>query len=287
MPPGSSCPSRASGRAAPGTGSRRPRPTRSGSRTSPTGASPTGAGSRSAAGSTTTPGTCSGAPCSGGSRGDDVVTTFTSAGDAQGWPAATLTDNGTVYTARFVGGRNGLEHLLAYLGIRQKNGVAGPPPDPGQDRALPPDPQALARTAARGPGHRGSSRPSSTPSARPTTSSGRTGRSAVGPRARHTGRTRRTSRPAPPAGATSGCAMTPPTRRARSPSGGPGGCTTSGSARPTPAAGSSPSSASRRSRSSPSTPARSSRRHRIEPERGLLAQHATRPRPMAGVSTTG
>ncbi len=26
--------------------------------------------------------------------GDDVVTTFTAAGDAHGWPAATLTDNG-------------------------------------------------------------------------------------------------------------------------------------------------------------------------------------------------
>ena len=50
--------------------------------------------------------------------GDDVVATFTAAGDACGWPAATFTDNGTVYTARFTGGRNGLEHLLAYLGIR-------------------------------------------------------------------------------------------------------------------------------------------------------------------------
>ena len=91
--------------------------------------------------------------------GDDVVTTFTAAGDAWGWPAATLTDNGTVYTARFTGGRNGLEHLLAYLGIRQKNGSSGPPPDPGQDRALPPDPQALARTAAAGPDRGGAPGP--------------------------------------------------------------------------------------------------------------------------------
>jgi transposase InsO family protein len=47
--------------------------------------------------------------------GDDVVATFTAAGDAHGWPAATLTDNGAVYTSRFTGGRNGFEYLLAYL----------------------------------------------------------------------------------------------------------------------------------------------------------------------------
>ena len=63
--------------------------------------------------------------------GDDVVATFTAAGDAHGWPAATLTDNGTVYTARLVGGRNGLEHLLAWLGIRQKNGAPGHPQTQG------------------------------------------------------------------------------------------------------------------------------------------------------------
>ena len=64
--------------------------------------------------------------------GDDVVATFTAAGDAHGWPAATLTDNGTVYTARFTGGRNGLEHLLAWLGIRQKNGAPGHPQTQGK-----------------------------------------------------------------------------------------------------------------------------------------------------------
>ena len=65
--PGSSCPSRASARAAPGSGSRPPRPTRSGSPTSPTGGSPMAARSRSSAGSTTTPATCSAARRSGGS----------------------------------------------------------------------------------------------------------------------------------------------------------------------------------------------------------------------------
>jgi len=64
--------------------------------------------------------------------GDDVVAMFTAAGDEHGWPAATLTDNGTVYTARFTGGRNGLEHLLAYLGVRQKNGAPGHPQTQGK-----------------------------------------------------------------------------------------------------------------------------------------------------------
>ena len=64
--------------------------------------------------------------------GDDVVATFTAAGDACGWPAATLTDNGTVYTSRFTGGRNGFEYLLAYLGIRQKNGAPGHPQTQGK-----------------------------------------------------------------------------------------------------------------------------------------------------------
>ena len=64
--------------------------------------------------------------------GDDVVATFTAAGDAHGWPAATLTDNAAVYTSRFTGGRNGFEYLLAYLGIRQKNGTPGHPQTQGK-----------------------------------------------------------------------------------------------------------------------------------------------------------
>jgi transposase InsO family protein len=64
--------------------------------------------------------------------GDDVVATFTAAGDAHGWPAATLTDNGAVYTSRFTGGRNGFEYLLAWLGIRQKNGAPGHPQTQGK-----------------------------------------------------------------------------------------------------------------------------------------------------------
>lgn len=64
--------------------------------------------------------------------GDDVVATFCAAGEAHGWPAATLTDNGAVYTSRFTGGRNGFEYLLAYLGIRQRNGAPGHPQTQGK-----------------------------------------------------------------------------------------------------------------------------------------------------------
>jgi transposase InsO family protein len=72
--------------------------------------------------------------CSAFSRvaGDDVVVTFTAAGDVHGWPAATLTDNGAVYTSRFTGGRNNFEYLLAYLGIRQKNGSPAHPQTQGK-----------------------------------------------------------------------------------------------------------------------------------------------------------
>jgi transposase InsO family protein len=64
--------------------------------------------------------------------GDDVVATFCAAGEVHGWPAATLTDNGAVYTSRFTGGRNAFEYLLAYLGIRQKNGAPGHPQTQGK-----------------------------------------------------------------------------------------------------------------------------------------------------------
>ena len=64
--------------------------------------------------------------------GDDVVATFVAAGEEYGWPAATLTDNGAVYTSRFTGGRNGFEYLLAYLGVRQKNGAPGHPQTQGK-----------------------------------------------------------------------------------------------------------------------------------------------------------
>jgi transposase InsO family protein len=56
--------------------------------------------------------------------GPIVLATFRQAADLHGYPASTLTDNGTVYTTRFAGGRGGrnyLEHELRRLGITQKN----------------------------------------------------------------------------------------------------------------------------------------------------------------------
>jgi transposase InsO family protein len=80
--------------------------------------------------------------------GDDVVATFSVAGDAHGWPAATLTDNGAVYTSRFTGGRNSFEYLLAYLGVRQKNGAPGHPQTQGKIERFH---QTLKRWLGRGP----------------------------------------------------------------------------------------------------------------------------------------
>jgi transposase InsO family protein len=53
-----------------------------------------------------------------------VVATFTQAATEHGYPASTLTDNGTVYTTRFAGGhggRNHLEHELRRRNVVQKN----------------------------------------------------------------------------------------------------------------------------------------------------------------------
>jgi transposase InsO family protein len=50
-------------------------------------------------------------------------------------PAATLTDNGMVFTTRFSGGkggRNGLEHELRSLGITRKNGKPNHPQTQGK-----------------------------------------------------------------------------------------------------------------------------------------------------------
>ena len=73
-----------------------------------------------------------GATAFGRVDGDDVVATFCAAGEEYGWPAATLTDNGAIYTSRFTGGRNAFEHLLAWLGIRQKKRAPGHPQTQGK-----------------------------------------------------------------------------------------------------------------------------------------------------------
>ena len=43
-----------------------------------------------------------------------------------------MTDNGSVYTSRFTGGRNAFEYVLPLLGVRQKNGSPGHPQTQGK-----------------------------------------------------------------------------------------------------------------------------------------------------------
>jgi transposase InsO family protein len=67
--------------------------------------------------------------------GPIVRDAFRAAVAAYGAPAATLTDNGMVFTTRFSGGkggRNHLEHELRRLGARQKNGKPNHPQTQGK-----------------------------------------------------------------------------------------------------------------------------------------------------------
>jgi transposase InsO family protein len=64
--------------------------------------------------------------------GQTVISTFLNIVERYGLPQSTLTDNGSVYTSRFTGGRNGFEYLLASLGITQKNGHPGHPQTQGK-----------------------------------------------------------------------------------------------------------------------------------------------------------
>ena len=64
--------------------------------------------------------------------GPDVANSFIDTANTYGLPASTLTDNGSVYTARFTHGHNEFEHLLASLGITQKNGHPGHPQTQGK-----------------------------------------------------------------------------------------------------------------------------------------------------------
>jgi transposase InsO family protein len=71
--------------------------------------------------------------------GPVVLDSFRAACAAHGIPASTLTDNGMVYTTRFSGGRggrNGLEHELRRLGVRQKNGKPNHPQTQGKVERL-------------------------------------------------------------------------------------------------------------------------------------------------------
>ena len=64
--------------------------------------------------------------------GDVVVAVFLDVVGEYGAPASTLTDNGSVYTSRFTGGRNAFEYVLPLLGVRQKNGAPGHPQTQGK-----------------------------------------------------------------------------------------------------------------------------------------------------------
>lgn len=64
--------------------------------------------------------------------GDDVARVFLELIGDHGAPASTLTDNGMIFTTRFVHGRNAFEYLLPILGIRQKNGSPGHPQTQGK-----------------------------------------------------------------------------------------------------------------------------------------------------------
>jgi transposase InsO family protein len=64
--------------------------------------------------------------------GDAVVAAFLDVIEEYGPPASTLTDNGSVYTSRFTGGRNAFEYILPLLGVRQKNGSPGHPQTQGK-----------------------------------------------------------------------------------------------------------------------------------------------------------
>jgi transposase InsO family protein len=71
--------------------------------------------------------------------GPIVLATFRAATAAQGVPASTLTDNGMVFTTRLAGGkggRNGFEHELRRLGVRQKNGRPNHPQTQGKVERL-------------------------------------------------------------------------------------------------------------------------------------------------------
>jgi transposase InsO family protein len=90
--------------------------------------------------------------------GPAVLLAFRAACERHGTPASTLTDNGMVFTTRLSGGRggrNGLEHELRRLGVRQKNGKPNHPQTQGKagrfqqtmknwPRARPHQPQTLS-----------------------------------------------------------------------------------------------------------------------------------------------
>ncbi len=87
--------------------------------------------------------------------GRTVIDTFTHTASEHGFPAATLTDNGKVYTtrcarnARDIAPGNGFETLLALQGITQKNGRPLMPTTQGKIERFWQNPQTPPRSPPR------------------------------------------------------------------------------------------------------------------------------------------
>jgi transposase InsO family protein len=190
--------------------------------------------------------------------GPDVVASFIDTINTHGLPASTLTDNGSVYTARFTHGHNEFELLLRTLGVIQKNGHPGHPQTQGKIERFH---QTLKRwlTPRPRPTDLADMQTHSTPSAPSTTPSARTAPYHPAPHPR---------RPTPPCPKpphptsnppnTSASATTPSMTAANSPSATPTAYTTSASASPMPAPKSSSWSPPPPSTSSPKQPTNSS-----------------------------
>jgi transposase InsO family protein len=170
--------------------------------------------------------------------GPAAVAQFRAAVAEHGIPAATLTDNGLVFTTRFAGGRggrNGFEAGLRRLGVKQKNGKPSHPQTQGKVERFWQTLKTWLSAQAPSPPPSPSSRPSRTPSPPSTTSSGRTAPCRTAPPPPPpTPPARRPLQVTGPPAATIASAPTASMPTASSPCGSTAGCTTSASGGPTP-----------------------------------------------------
>ena len=200
--------------------------------------------------------------------GNDVVDTFLALTGEHGVPASTLTDNGTVYTARFVGGRNAFEHLLPLLGVTQKNGSPGHPQTQGKIERFH---QTLKRWLAKQPA------PATIKQLQTQLDQFReeynehrpTAHSTETPRDTRTAAPRKPGQPERPARGTTASGTTTSPRTAKSRSAGPAACTTSASESRTPKNGFSSSSMKKKSSWSTSRP------EKFSPPTGSIPPAAT------------
>jgi hypothetical protein len=210
-----------------------------------------------------------------------VVASFIDTANTCGLPASTLTDNGSVYTARFTHGHNEFELLLANLGIIQKNGHPGHPQTQGKIERFH---QTLKRWLAPRP------RPATLPDVQALLDTFRslynTERAHRALRPHTTPAQAYTALPKPPHPAsrrpsTTASAETPPVPAASSPCDTPAAYTTSASAPPMPAPKFSSSSLPPPSPSWPHPATNSSPATTSTPTATTGATNKT-PRPMAG-----